>query len=73
MGIDFMGPFPSSRGEQVMSRGQSDYLSKWVEAKGSPPMMPEKYGSNLHSSLHRLSPTNKWASGSIKSWLEKNP
>ncbi|GJU82165.1 DNA-directed DNA polymerase [Tanacetum coccineum] len=24
-------------------------------------------------SLHRLSPTNKWASGSIKSWLEKNP
>nr|GEU31334.1 hypothetical protein [Tanacetum cinerariifolium]GEU92809.1 hypothetical protein [Tanacetum cinerariifolium] len=33
MGIDFMGPFPSSRGNILVA---VDYLSKWVEAKALP-------------------------------------
>ncbi|GJZ48769.1 reverse transcriptase domain-containing protein [Tanacetum coccineum] len=32
MGIDFMGPFPSSRGNKYILMAV-DYLSKWVEAK----------------------------------------
>ncbi|GJU60167.1 reverse transcriptase domain-containing protein [Tanacetum coccineum] len=32
-GIDFMGPFPSSRGNKYILVAV-DYLSKWVEAKG---------------------------------------
>ncbi|GJZ16241.1 reverse transcriptase domain-containing protein [Tanacetum coccineum] len=31
-----LGPFPSSRWEQVHTRGAVDYLSKWVEAKALP-------------------------------------
>ncbi|GJY21061.1 reverse transcriptase domain-containing protein [Tanacetum coccineum] len=52
-GIDFMGPFPSSRGNKYILVAV-DYLSKWVEAKkekkkeeGAPTMMLEllvKYG-----------------------------
>ncbi|GJV30934.1 reverse transcriptase domain-containing protein [Tanacetum coccineum] len=38
-GIDFMGPFPSSRGNKYILVAV-DYLSKWVEAKAYPPMMP---------------------------------
>ncbi|GKE49919.1 reverse transcriptase domain-containing protein, partial [Tanacetum coccineum] len=34
-GIDFMGPFPSSRGNKYILVAV-DYLSKWVEAKGLP-------------------------------------
>nr|GEX70006.1 reverse transcriptase domain-containing protein [Tanacetum cinerariifolium] len=34
-GIDFMGPFPSSRGNKYILVGV-DYLSKWVEAKAFP-------------------------------------
>ncbi|GJW84291.1 reverse transcriptase domain-containing protein [Tanacetum coccineum] len=34
-GIDFMGPFPSSRGNKYILV-DVDYLSKWVEAKGLP-------------------------------------
>nr|GEX47710.1 reverse transcriptase domain-containing protein [Tanacetum cinerariifolium] len=34
-GIDFMGPFPSSRGNKYILVG-IDYLSKWVEAKALP-------------------------------------
>ncbi|GJT35786.1 reverse transcriptase domain-containing protein [Tanacetum coccineum] len=34
-GIDFMGPFPSSRGNKYMLVAV-DYLSKWVEAKELP-------------------------------------
>ncbi|GJV00450.1 reverse transcriptase domain-containing protein [Tanacetum coccineum] len=39
-GIDFMGPFPSSRGNKYILVAV-DYLSKWVEAKALPTMMPE--------------------------------
>ncbi|GKD89641.1 reverse transcriptase domain-containing protein [Tanacetum coccineum] len=35
MGIDFMGPFPSSRGNKYILVAV-DYLSKWVEAKALP-------------------------------------
>ncbi|GJV41311.1 reverse transcriptase domain-containing protein [Tanacetum coccineum] len=34
-GIDFMGPFPSSRGNKYILE-TVDYLSKWVEAKALP-------------------------------------
>nr|GFA07379.1 reverse transcriptase domain-containing protein [Tanacetum cinerariifolium] len=34
-GIDFMGPFPSSKGNKYILVAV-DYLSKWVEAKGLP-------------------------------------
>ncbi|GJT32467.1 reverse transcriptase domain-containing protein [Tanacetum coccineum] len=34
-GIDFMGPFPSSRGNKYKSRTET-YLSKWVEVKALP-------------------------------------
>ncbi|GJU48756.1 reverse transcriptase domain-containing protein [Tanacetum coccineum] len=35
LGIDFMGPFPSSRGNKYILVA-IDYLSKWVEAKALP-------------------------------------
>nr|GEU30962.1 reverse transcriptase domain-containing protein [Tanacetum cinerariifolium] len=35
MGIDFMGPFPSSRGNKYILMAV-DYLSKWVEEKALP-------------------------------------
>ncbi|GJX94258.1 reverse transcriptase domain-containing protein [Tanacetum coccineum] len=34
-GIDFMGPFPSSRGNKYILVAV-DYLSKWVESKSAP-------------------------------------
>nr|GFB58727.1 hypothetical protein [Tanacetum cinerariifolium] len=34
-GIDFMGPFPSSKGNKYISVAV-DYLSKWVKSKGLP-------------------------------------
>ncbi|GKA80782.1 reverse transcriptase domain-containing protein, partial [Tanacetum coccineum] len=52
-GIDFMGPFPSSRGNKYI-RVAIDYLSKWVEAKALPTndarVVMLKYGVT-----HRLS------------------
>ncbi|GKB90506.1 reverse transcriptase domain-containing protein [Tanacetum coccineum] len=39
-GIDFMGPFPSSRGNKYILVSV-DYLYKWVKQKRSPLMMPE--------------------------------
>ncbi|GJX34884.1 reverse transcriptase domain-containing protein [Tanacetum coccineum] len=35
-GIDFMGPFPSSKGNKYNNILAVDYLSKWVEAKALP-------------------------------------
>nr|GFC74433.1 reverse transcriptase domain-containing protein [Tanacetum cinerariifolium] len=34
-GIDFMGPFPSSKGNKYIVEAV-DYLSKWVEVKALP-------------------------------------
>ncbi|GJS53575.1 reverse transcriptase domain-containing protein [Tanacetum coccineum] len=43
-GIDFMGPFPSSRGNKYILVAV-DYLSKWVEAKALPTnLLMSKYG-----------------------------
>nr|GEV29271.1 reverse transcriptase domain-containing protein [Tanacetum cinerariifolium] len=45
-GIDFMGPFPSSRGNKYILVAV-DYLSKWVEAKALPTndaRVMQKYG-----------------------------
>nr|GFB32412.1 reverse transcriptase domain-containing protein [Tanacetum cinerariifolium] len=46
-GIDFMGPFPSSKGNKYILV-VADYLSKWVEAKFSRVM--SKYGVTHHLS-----------------------
>ncbi|GJV65822.1 reverse transcriptase domain-containing protein [Tanacetum coccineum] len=48
-GIDFMGPFPSSRGNKYILVAV-DYLSKWVEAKALPTNDARVYGVT-----HRLS------------------
>ncbi|GJW19383.1 reverse transcriptase domain-containing protein [Tanacetum coccineum] len=44
-GIDFMGPFPSSRGNKYILMAV-DYLSKWVEAKNSPPTTLELFANS---------------------------
>nr|GEZ56915.1 reverse transcriptase domain-containing protein [Tanacetum cinerariifolium] len=53
-GIDFMGPFPSSRGNKYILV-VVDYLSKCVERKLSPPMTPELFASSLNLSSPDLS------------------
>ncbi|GKB77769.1 reverse transcriptase domain-containing protein [Tanacetum coccineum] len=45
-GIDFMGPFPSSRGNKYILVAV-DYLSKWVEAKIPPTMTLKLFGKFL--------------------------
>ncbi|GJT54151.1 reverse transcriptase domain-containing protein [Tanacetum coccineum] len=61
-GIDFMGPFPSSRGNKYILVAV-DYLSKWVEAKALPTndarVVCHDLNTELSSSLHRVSSTNK--------------
>nr|GFC12885.1 reverse transcriptase domain-containing protein [Tanacetum cinerariifolium] len=49
-GIDFMGPFPSSRGNKYILVAV-DYLSKWWKQKHSPPTTPVLFtnSSNLSS------------------------
>ncbi|GKD89888.1 reverse transcriptase domain-containing protein [Tanacetum coccineum] len=50
LGINFMGPFSSSRGNKYILVAV-DYLSKWVKQRRSPPMTPELFAnfSNLSS------------------------
>ncbi|GJT32434.1 reverse transcriptase domain-containing protein [Tanacetum coccineum] len=54
-GIDFMGPFPSSRGNKYILVAV-DYLSKWVEAKSdSPPTMLWVVANHRKLHLNELS------------------
>ncbi|GJS29052.1 reverse transcriptase domain-containing protein [Tanacetum coccineum] len=48
-GIDFMGPFPSSRGNKYILVAV-DYLSKWVEAKA----LPTNDARVVYGVTHRL-------------------
>nr|GEZ95484.1 DNA-directed DNA polymerase [Tanacetum cinerariifolium] len=50
-GIDFMGPFPSSRGKKYILVAV-DYLSKWVEAKALPTNDARKVQLNELNELH---------------------
>nr|GEW45579.1 reverse transcriptase domain-containing protein [Tanacetum cinerariifolium] len=64
-GIDFMGPFPSSRGNKYILVA-IDYLSKWVEAKALPTndarVVMQKYDVT-----HRLAtPYHPQTSGQVK-------
>nr|GEX77908.1 reverse transcriptase domain-containing protein [Tanacetum cinerariifolium] len=65
-GINFMGPFPSSRGNKYILVGV-DYLSKWVEAKALPTSDARvmlKYGVT-----HRLSTTyHPQSSGQVEDY-----
>nr|GEV71621.1 reverse transcriptase domain-containing protein [Tanacetum cinerariifolium] len=49
-GIDFMGPFPSSRGNKYILV-VVDYFSKWVEAKALQLMTHELFSNSLRISL----------------------
>nr|GEV52937.1 DNA-directed DNA polymerase [Tanacetum cinerariifolium] len=49
LGIDFMGPFPSSRGNRYILIAV-DYLSKWVEAKALPTNDAQEKTKRLHDS-----------------------
>ncbi|GKD95453.1 reverse transcriptase domain-containing protein, partial [Tanacetum coccineum] len=53
-GIDFMGPFPSSRGNKYILVAV-DYLSKWVEAKALPTNDARVVVMLKYGVTHRLS------------------
>ncbi|GJY29159.1 reverse transcriptase domain-containing protein [Tanacetum coccineum] len=80
-GIDFMGPFPSSRGNKYILIAV-DYLSKWVEAKALPTnnaRVVVKFLKSLFaqfvwghsSSCYRLPPSNEWSNRGLKRILER--
>ncbi|GJY97216.1 reverse transcriptase domain-containing protein [Tanacetum coccineum] len=65
-GIDFMGPFPSSRGNKYILVAV-DYLSKWVEAKALPTNDARVVVKFLKSRLHAY-----WTIGENRaSWSDK--
>ncbi|GJU21881.1 reverse transcriptase domain-containing protein [Tanacetum coccineum] len=64
-GIDFMGPFPSSRGNKYILVAV-DYLSKWVEAKALPPIKPECFCKFLKSLFSRFGAPRAIISGIAK-------
>ncbi|GJV99118.1 reverse transcriptase domain-containing protein [Tanacetum coccineum] len=67
-GIDFMGPFPSSKGNKYILVAV-DYLSKWVEAKALPTNDARVVCKFLKSLFARFGAPQ--AIISIESWLQK--
>nr|GEZ49851.1 reverse transcriptase domain-containing protein [Tanacetum cinerariifolium] len=62
-GIDFMGPFLSSKGNKYILVAV-DYLSKWVEAKALPTNDARVSHGKVWSdpsTIYSIPPTNKWA------------
>nr|GEV52130.1 reverse transcriptase domain-containing protein [Tanacetum cinerariifolium]GEV53861.1 reverse transcriptase domain-containing protein [Tanacetum cinerariifolium] len=77
-GIDFMGPFLSSKGNKYILVAV-DYLSKWVEAKALPTndaRVVVKFLKSLFTRFGTLraivSDRDKWASGGFESWFKTN-
>nr|GEV14673.1 hypothetical protein [Tanacetum cinerariifolium] len=79
-GIDFMGPFPSSKGNKYILVAV-DYLSKWVEAKALPTndaRVVIKFLKSLFSQFvwsntsagHILPSLDEWSSRGFQSWIE---
>nr|GEY02822.1 reverse transcriptase domain-containing protein [Tanacetum cinerariifolium] len=79
-GIDFMEPFPSSKGNKYILVAV-DYLSKWVEAKPLPTndtRVIVKFLKSLFSrfvwgntsSSHSLPSSDEWSSRGFQSWIE---
>nr|GEV55343.1 reverse transcriptase domain-containing protein [Tanacetum cinerariifolium] len=74
-GIDFMGPFLSSRGNKYILV-VVDYLSKWVEAKALPTNDAQFAKVMLKFGVtHRLatSPPNKWSGEAYKTSIGCTP
>nr|GEZ08831.1 hypothetical protein [Tanacetum cinerariifolium] len=78
-GIDFMGPFPSSKGNKYIIV-TVDYLSKWVKAKALPTNAARVVVKFLKSLFSRfetpkaiISDRDKRAGRSYQSWTEANP
>nr|GEW06972.1 reverse transcriptase domain-containing protein [Tanacetum cinerariifolium] len=81
-GIDFMGPFPSSKGNKYILV-PVDYLSIWVEAKVFPTNDARVVVKFLKSLFSRFgtskaiisdrAPTDKRAGRSYQPWTEANP
>nr|GEZ11991.1 reverse transcriptase domain-containing protein [Tanacetum cinerariifolium] len=72
-GINFMGPFPSSRGNKYILVAV-DYLSKWVEAKALPTNDARVVCKFLKSLFARFGTPRAIISdhgGSIKPWFKK--
>ncbi|GJY43814.1 reverse transcriptase domain-containing protein [Tanacetum coccineum] len=62
-GIDFMGPFPSSRGNKYILVAV-DYLSKWVEAKALP---TNDAGTDKSKIIRKRSKSSKHGHENLKS------
>nr|GEW17283.1 DNA-directed DNA polymerase [Tanacetum cinerariifolium] len=81
-GIDFMGPFLSSKGNKYILVA-TDYLSKWVKVKALPTndaRVVVKFLKSLFSRFvwgntsasHCLPSLDEWPSGGLQSWIETN-
>ncbi|GJR15838.1 reverse transcriptase domain-containing protein [Tanacetum coccineum] len=69
-GIDFMGPFPSSRGNKYILVAV-DYLSKWVEAKALPTNDARVVCKFLKSLFARFGAPRAIISENLASWSDK--
>nr|GEW61801.1 reverse transcriptase domain-containing protein [Tanacetum cinerariifolium] len=74
-GIDFMGPFPSSKGNKYILVAV-DYLSKWVEAKALPTndaRVVVKFLKSLFSQFGTPKAIISDRGRSYQPWIEANP